>query len=330
MADITIAKQGMAQGGNDELALFLKVFAGEVITAFTRASRCMDNHIVRTIESGKSAQFPVFGRAEAHYLKPGKSLDDLRKAIPHNERIIAIDGLLTADQLITDLYEAMSHYDVRQEYAKQMGESLAISADGAILAEIAKLVMEQKENITGLGKGIKIEKTVTAAEKGVTEAYGKKIVEMLLELKAKMSEQYVPTEDRFVYMTPTGVAALINSYVAINRDFGAVATITEGNIDRVAGFHIIEVPHLTIGGANKDGMIGASPTGHEFPSAIKNDVVFVGGHRSCVGTVKLKDLALEQARRPEYQADQIIAKYAMGHGGLRPEAACVGLIKAQG
>ena len=42
---------------------------------------------------------------------------------------------------------------------------------------------------------------------------------------------------------------------------------------------------------------------------------------SAVGTVKLRDLALERARRANFQADQIIAKYAMGHGGLRPEAA---------
>ena len=44
-------------------------------------------------------------------------------------------------------------------------------------------------------------------------------------------------------------------------------------------------------------------------------------HRSAVGVVKLKDMSLERARRPEYQADQIIAKNAVGVGGLRPEAA---------
>ena len=33
-------------------------------------------------------------------------------------------------------------------------------------------------------------------------------------------------------------------------------------------------------------------------------------------------IAMERARRTEYQADQIVAKYAMGHGGLRPEAVC--------
>ena len=43
--------------------------------------------------------------------------------------------------------------------------------------------------------------------------------------------------------------------------------------------------------------------------------------------MKLKDLALERARRAEFQADQIIAKYAMGHKGLRPEAAVAIMVK---
>lgn len=330
MADITIAKQGQFNGAGDELAGFLKVFAGEVLTAFDRTAKVMDNHIIRTIENGKSASFPIMGRTQAHYLKPGKSLDDLREAIVHNEKIINIDGLLTADQLITDLYEAMYHVDVRQEYAKQLGEALAISADGAVIAEIAKTVKKQTENITGLGKGIHLQKTVGAGQVGITETYGKAIVQALLELKAKFSKNYVPLEERYAYMTPTAVASLIASVTAINRDFGAVATIVEGNIDRLCGFKIVEVPHLTIGGADKTNMIGTAPEGHEFPTDYKQDIAFVACHRTAVGTLKLKDLALEQARRPEYQADQIIAKYAMGHGGLRPEASAVCTIKAQG
>lgn len=328
MADVTIAKQGQLKGAGDELAGMLKVFAGEVLTAFSRNSKVVENHIVRTIENGKSASFPVMGRTKAKYLRPGQSLDDLREAILHNEVVINIDGLLTSDALITDIYEAMNHYDVRQEYAKQLGESLALSADGALLAEMAKLVKANKENLTGLGSPVKIEKTVGAGNVGVTEAYGKAVVESLLELKAKFSDNYVPMEDRFVYMTPTAVAALISSNVAINRDFGAVATIVEGQIDRLCGFKIIEVPHLTMGGANKTGMVGAAPEGHDFPADLKANIAYLACHRTAVGTLKLKDLALEQARRAEYQADQIIAKYAMGHGGLRPEAVACCLIKA--
>ena len=40
----------------------------------------------------------------------------------------------------------------------------------------------------------------------------------------------------------------------------------------------------------------------------------------------LKGLAVEHARRANLQADQIIAKYAKGYAGLRPEAAFMGVI----
>ena len=82
MPNVTVAEPGKVQGGTDSLEMYLKVFAGETITAFERASVTNGRHILRTISSGKSAQFPVFGRASADYLKPGKSLDDIRKNIP--------------------------------------------------------------------------------------------------------------------------------------------------------------------------------------------------------------------------------------------------------
>ena len=328
MATLTnISQPGLNQGQSDSLAGFLKVFSGEVISAFDRASKSVNNHIVRTISSGKSASFPVMGRASAHYLAPGQSLDDVREAIPHNEKVIGIDGLLTSDQLITDIYEAMSHFDVRQEYSKQMGEALALSADGAILAEIAKMAIANTENITGLGKGIVIEKKLASGDIGITEAEGKMIVQMLLELKAKFSNQYVPNDERYVYMKPEGVAALINFWNAINRDFGAVGTIVDGNITKLAGFNIIEVPHLTIGGADGEHVL-RSGAAHDFPSEYKDKTVFVAAHHTAVGTVKLKDLAVETARRIEYQADQVVGKYSMGHGGLRPEACAIGTISA--
>ena len=324
MAEINaLSKQGQILNTGDELAGFLKVFAGETIAAFSRASKAMDKHIVKTISSGKSASFPVFGRTKAHYLKPGESLDDKREAMEHNEKIIAIDGLLTADVLISDLYDEMAHFDSRQEYARQMAEALAISADGAIIAEIAKLAKETKENATGLGAGTIIAKTVSVGKKGITAEYGLAIIDALLELKAKFSTNYVPLEDRIAYMKPEAVAAVIASKDAINRDYGAVASIVDGQLDKLCGFQVVEVPHLTAGGANKEGMIGTNPSGHDFPSDLKDNVAFVACHRTAVGTLKLKDLSFETARRAEYQADQLIVKYAMGHGGLRPEAAAV-------
>ncbi|WWT41604.1 hypothetical protein [Klebsiella phage 175019] len=111
-------------------------------------------------------------------------------------------------------------------------------------------------------------------------------------------------------------------------NYAALIDPERGSIRNVMGFEVVEVPHLTAGGAGDDRPDeGAEATNqkHAFPATggkvNKENVVGLFQHRSAVGTVKLKDLALERARRAEYQADQIIAKYAMGHGGLRPESA---------
>lgn len=326
MAGVTnYQQQGAKQNTGDQLALFLKVFSGEVLTAFTRASKVMNNHMIKTIDSGKSTSFPVIGRGKAHYLPAGSNLDDLREAIPHNEVVINIDGLLTSDVLITDIFEAMNHYDVRGEYAKQLGEALAIAADGATVAEIAKLVKANTENITGLGKGVVVEKTITGGA-GINYETGKAVIDGLLEMKAKWTTQYVPEEERFAYITPEVESAIITSKDAINRDYGAVASIVDGNIDKLCGFKIIAVPHLKAGGADKTGMLGTAPEGHEFPTDYAGALA-VCAHRTAVATVKLKDLQLEHARRPELQADMIIAKNAVGHGGLRPEASGIILAK---
>ena len=326
MAGVTnYQQQGAKQNTGDQLALFLKVFSGEVLTAFTRASKVMNNHMIKTIDSGKSTSFPVMGRGKAHYLPAGSNLDDLREAIPHNEVVINIDGLLTSDVLITDIFEAMNHYDVRGEYAKQLGEALAIAADGATVAEIAKLVKANTENIAGLGKGIVVEKTITGGA-GINYETGKAVIDGLLEMKAKWTTQYVPEEERFAYITPEVESAIITSKDAINRDYGAVASIVDGNIDKLCGFKIIAVPHLKAGGADKTGMLGTAPEGHVFPTEYTKALA-VCAHRTAVATVKLKDLQLEYARRPELQADMIIAKNAVGHGGLRPEASGIILAK---
>lgn len=325
MAGVTnYQKPAAVQNTGDELKNFLTVFSGEVLTAFSRASRVMNNHMIKSIEQGKSTSFPVMGRGKAHYLKPGANLDDLREAIPHNEVLINIDGLLTSDVLITDLYEAMNHYDVRSEYAKQLGEALAISADGAVVAEIAKLVQKNTENITGLGKGVVVEKTLTTV--GINYDTGKAVIDGLLEMKAKWTSQYVPEEERYAYITPEVESALIASKDAINKDYGAVATIVDGNIDKLCGFKIISVPHLKAGGADKTGMVGTAPEGHVFPTAYAKALA-VCAHRTAVATVKLRDLQMEHARRAELQADMIIAKNAVGHGGLRPEASGIILAK---
>lgn len=330
MANITIANP-MAVGNAtatdaEKLALALKVFSGEILTAFSRASVTNGRFVTRSISSGKSAQFPAFGRTKAHYLKAGENLDDKRENIKNGERTIVIDGLLTADCLIFDLDSFIAHYDFRSEYSKQLGEALAISYDASALAEMAKEALNTKENVEGLGKGGVITKPLEAGiGLGTNKQTGKAIYDILLEVKAKMSRNYVPVGERYAYIEPEFHSALASVLDFLNHDYGANGTLLDGNVIRLAGFDVIECPHLTIGGDDPTHTIQGD--GHVFPEAYKDKMPILIGHRTSIGALNLKSLSFEQARRAEYQADQMIAKMAIGMGGLRPESSFIGIIE---
>jgi hypothetical protein len=70
MANATVSRLGLVNNtGTDFDALFLKVFSGEVLTAFARNNIFNEQlHSVRTITSGKSAQFPVLHRVSLQTL----------------------------------------------------------------------------------------------------------------------------------------------------------------------------------------------------------------------------------------------------------------------
>ncbi|WVX92113.1 major capsid protein [Aeromonas phage phiA014S] len=334
--------QGKGAAGADALALFLKVFGGEVLTAFERQAKTLSKVMVRTIANGKSAQFPVMGRTTARYLKQGESLDTGRKDIKHSEKVIAIDGLLATDVLIYDIEDAMNHYDVRSEYSKQMGEALAMATDVANYAEMAKLVnlratAASNENIAGLGASpmaiVGVQNLTDAAK------MGEYVIQALTIMRAEFTKRYVPTGDRTFFTSPDVYSMVLAALMPNAANYAALIDPETGNIRNVMGFEIVETPHMTqakAGGAVDTPADAFDGTGHIFPAtgvdvttwgtatgATKigaDNVCGIAMHRSAIATLKLKDMALERARRPEYQADQIIAKYAMGHGGLRPEA----------
>lgn len=326
-----ISNPGQKLSAGDRDAFFMKVFSGEVLTAFARNTVMMSRHQVRTIDHGKSASFAVMGRTRAKYLAPGNSLDDQRKKFEHTEKVIAIDGLLTADCLITDIDDAMNHYDVRVEYSRQLGEALAQSADCAIINELANMAAKDAtvpENIPDNGTGVdKVKGTGKSFEFATGLAisqsadYGNKIIEGLLAARAAFTKNYVPMGDRYCLLTPEGYSALIKALMPDSANYQALFDPNSGKLQTICGFEVIEVPHLL-----NEGVDGKHTLNAKYTDAGLQGIVF---HRSAVGTVKLKDLAMERARRAEYQADQIIAKYAMGHGGLRPEAVGVFVQTAQ-
>lgn len=319
--------QGKGVSGGDKLKMFLKVFSGEVLTAYTQKTVTMGRHLVRQIQHGKSASFPVTGRASAFYLDAGESLDDKRKEIKNTERIINIDGLLTSNVIITDIEDAMNHFEVGSVYSKELGNALAKAIDGAVFAEVANacnLDGAKDENIEGLGKPVLLDLGTqsTFTGKPATER-GKEIVAKLAEAQAKFDANSVPEDERYFFCTPETYAAIMLSGSSYLANFSSISNLETGTLTKLCGFEIVKTINLEAGGGSTS--TSGSTQKHAFPTngdsrkVVKGKVAGLFFHRDAVGTVQLKQMSIEHARRAEYQADMIVARYSMGHGWLRPE-----------
>ena len=126
-------RSGMVNAANNSRALFLKLYAGEVMTAFQTKNIMMNYSRVRNIKKGKSAQFIMTGKHRtAAYHTPGNEIVP-NAAAKHSERVVTIDDLLIVHQFIPNIDEAMAHYDIRSVYTQEAAYGLAKAADQNIL-----------------------------------------------------------------------------------------------------------------------------------------------------------------------------------------------------
>lgn len=309
MADAIVSRLGQVNQTGDEKALFLKVFAGEVLTSFEKKNVMMGNHQVRTITNGKSASFPVMGRTSASYHQVGKEI--LGGKLSHAEKIITIDDLLLSDQFIANIDEAMNHYDVRSTYSKEMGNALANQFDKHVL-QTAVLASRATKTITDADQfgGTRL--------LNVDNTNGDALAEAMFEAARILDEKDVPEEGRTLYVRPAEFYAMARSTKILNRDWGGEGSYAGGNVIRVAGITIVKTNNLP----STDITTGttAAGTGDKYMGDFSASVGVIM-HPSAVGTVKLLDLGMESEYQISRQGTLMVAKYAVGHGILRPEAA---------
>jgi hypothetical protein len=191
----TGARTAPAGSPSVDNALFLKVFSGEILTAFDESNVAKDLIMTRTISSGKSAQFPVTGKAEAKYHVPGDDLlgtSDYLSQIAHNEKVINIDDMLVASTLIPRIDEVKNHYDLRSIYGKELGKALAKRLDIQILKTMFAAGLTNTANYTGGHTGTELTGADTMTAGGLVEA--------LFECARSLDEKEVPSDDRLRYL----------------------------------------------------------------------------------------------------------------------------------
>tara|TARA_R110001599_G_scaffold236158_1_gene435361 strand:- start:73 stop:1107 length:1035 start_codon:yes stop_codon:yes gene_type:complete len=332
------SRLGQVNASGNVNELFLKVFSGEILTTFEEQNVMKDLHMVRTIQSGKSAQFPVTGIATAGYHTAGESIADsgngYLSAIKHAERVISIDDVLISSTFIANIDELKNHYDVRSIYAKELGKALAKRFDIATMKTLAAAARGTSdiggEDGTILGASTSMFATATATTQ--------ELIDALYAIAENLDGKDVSDEGRFALLSPADYYTLItadnNAISAVsNRDAGGVGNIAEGTIARVAGINLVKSNHLSTiavdnsGVATGDGsasvnndVFGGGSAGEGYNGDLSATRI-LAGTKEAIGTVKLLDLATESEYQIERQGTLFVAKYAMGHGVLRPECA---------
>ena len=319
MANATVSRLGLVNNtGTSYDALFLKVFSGEVLTAFARNNIFNEAlHSVRTISSGKSAQFPVLGTATAAYHTVGTPLVGANQ-IKANEKIITIDDLLIAQSFVASIDELKNHYDVRATYADELGKALAKTYDENVAKQIAN-ASRASTTLSGGNGGLVL--TLANGNTASANVTGDEIAAAIYDIAQTFDERDIPPTDRFCVLPPAEYYKLAESAtrtVDVDYNPGGNGSFASGRVQQVAG-----IPIMMSNNVPQTNRSAASGENNAYNGDDSKTIGLVF-HKSAVGTVKLMDMTTEISGSDYgimYQGTLMVAKYALGHGILRPECA---------
>ena len=258
--DYTGHRSGQTNAANDTRSLFLKLYAGEVMTAFQTKNIMMEYCRTRTISKGKSAQFIMTGKyRDAAYHTPGAEIAPVANA-KNSERVVSVDDLLINAQFIPNIDEAMQHYDVRSVYTQEAGYGLSKVADQNILRTAVKAALAtNKERAKQLVQDYTawddedFTKNVEYANNLANSKKNAYMVEGLIEAKRILEMAGAPLEDLVcimatdqyyrLFMTQQNGEA-ISDLIAWNRDIGGSGSINNLDLPTIAGIPVVRTPHF--------------------------------------------------------------------------------------
>lgn len=340
--DFTGNRQGANNAGADKRELFLKVFSGEVLAKYQ--SKLVVAPLVRnrTIAAGKSATFPIYGKATAKWHTPGQNILEAASGyltdFKFGERVINLDNMLTASTMIHDVDELMNHWDVRGPIATELGYSLARAMDGMAVRTMlaASRATSPISDTSGNGTALAGETLTTGTAGSVT---GAQIVDVLFSAQEKLDNKDVPETGRFCIVRPEQYGAILaaagDRAFRFSADFGSgagdPAKGTASPIE-IAGFKVIKSNLFPRDAGNESSdalyantniandVFGGDGVGYGLGAA-NIDYWGVCGHADAIGCLKKLDVTTEMERKIEYQGTLCVSKVMAGFGVLRPECA---------
>ena len=212
MTDANVSHLGQIQGQGALDALWLKVFAGEVLTAFEIAVKLKGKVRTRSISGAKSATFPATFRVNTRNHVPGTEI--LGQTIQANEVVIALDDLVISDTFVAKIEELKNYYDVSATYSTEHGRAQALYYDRVISNVLVQSARNSTELFTGDGHGTVLKDQPDIGASADFTASGADLISGLNLAKQRLEENQVPVE----LMTVNAVVKPAQWYLIANSD----------------------------------------------------------------------------------------------------------------
>lgn len=339
--DQTVNFAGQKNNTGNSREMYLKVFAGEVLTAFKQENQFLGKTRVRQLTSGKSAQFPVMGTTVAKYHTPGQLIQ--ADQLPNVERTVTIDDVALSSIFVADIDEAMKHYETRSVYSAEAGATLAELIDRNIARMIAKASFITDATAAG-NAGLEVPASGQVYTPNIQfgaagdEVDGAKIVDGIFKARTALKKANIPLRGVEVALPPEQYEALVNvtdtnKVTWLNKDVGGAGSVGMGTIPYVAGLPVFETNSIPqtdeSAGTSDPEPLADTAVGSGNQAKYRGDYSKVVGlifHRDAVATSKLMDVSTKWVREDLRLGNTLLTTQAVGHDILRFECA-ISLLK---
>ena len=310
MSAANVSRLGQKNAAGSDQAIFLEEFSGLVLARYDFTQMTDDRQIVRNIASGKSAQFPMVWSTVAASHTPGAEI--IGQDIKHNAKTISIEDLLYSDAFVDVLDDAMNHYEVKNQYAHQIGEALANARDrNSFRAVFTGAAASHLIDSSGDNDGTAIQSAALSTTASVAKA-------AVYDAAETLDEKNIPESERYAALLPLAWYLLLEDGEFIHRDYAGQGSKAVATMPFAANLQVLKSNNLPT----------ANDTSNtDVPSVLRDDfreAVGVVWHKSAIATVKLLDLRTEIEWDTRRQGTLLIGSYAIGQDFIRPEA-CVSI-----
>jgi len=315
------ARPGQKPGGGDQ-DLFLRNFAGDVLTAYEQVNKFEATMFTKTIGSGRSDVFPVIGR-KLDAFEHGIGQLVVGGDISSNEVEITTDRPLVDAIFLDEIEEIMTYYEIRAPYAQKLAESISLVFDrrAAITSiQAARTTAPIAPNTTYAGLVIPNDDLLT--DVGT-------IVDSIFQAWEYKNDFDISGEESDVFLRSKQYSLLSRSERLEPKIHTGGSNISSGTTGSLAGMNIILAPHLPKkkyvapgAGGGAGGALLAYESADELNPKYRLDC------SQTVGLIKSRHAAALLNRRGirttmTYKEDRLgwlmMISRACGFGVLRPE-----------